>query len=44
MKIVRVHAHHLDNIPVQTPPFRKMPDTTPAFMIEVATDTGVVGW
>ena len=44
MKIVKVKAHHLDNIPVETPPFRAVPDTTPAFMIEVETDEGHVGW
>jgi L-alanine-DL-glutamate epimerase-like enolase superfamily enzyme len=44
MKIVKVHCHHLENIPVQPPPFREVPNTTPAFMIEVETDTGVTGW
>lgn len=44
MKITRVEAHHLDNIPIQPPPFRKLPNVEEALMVEVETDGGIVGW
>src|SRR3546814_8085736 len=44
MKIARVRAHHLDNIPIQPPPFRNLPNVERAILVEIETDGGIVGW
>ena len=44
MKIGRVLAHNLQNIPIQPPPFRKLPNVEKALMLEIETDEGIVGW
>jgi len=44
MKIGRVRAHNLVNIPITPPPFRKLPDVQQALLVEIETDEGHVGW
>jgi len=44
MKIGRVRAHNLQNIPIQPPPFRKLPNVEKAIMVEIETDDGLIGW
>lgn len=44
MKIARVQAHHLANIPIQPPPFRKLPDVEHALIVEIETDDGLIGY
>ncbi|TCR64625.1 mandelate racemase/muconate lactonizing enzyme family protein [Bosea sp. BK604] len=44
MKIARVQAYHLTNIPITPPPFRKLPNVEQAIMVEIETDDGLVGW
>jgi len=44
MKIGRVRAHRLMNIPIQPPPFRKLPNVEKAIMVEIETDDGLIGW
>ena len=44
MKIVRIEAHHLANIPIQPPPFRKLPDVEHALIVEIETSDGLVGY
>ncbi|WP_266064873.1 mandelate racemase/muconate lactonizing enzyme family protein [Brucella intermedia] len=43
-KIARVEAHRLENIPIQTPPFRDLPNKEGATLLEIETSDGVVGW
>ncbi|WP_457090422.1 mandelate racemase/muconate lactonizing enzyme family protein [Microvirga sp. P5_D2] len=44
MKIARVEAHYLDNIPITPPPFRKLPNVERTVMVEIETNDGLVGW
>ncbi len=44
MKIVRIEAHHLGNIPIQPPPFRKLPNVEHALIVEIETSSGIVGY
>jgi len=44
MKIARVQAFDLRNIPIQPPPFRKVPDVENIILVSVETDDGLVGW
>ncbi|VFR43009.1 Muconate cycloisomerase [plant metagenome] len=44
MKIVRIEAHHLANIPIQPPPFRKKPDVEHALVVEIETSDGHIGY
>lgn len=44
MRIKQVSAHLLGNIPVQTPPFRNVPDKASAVILEIVTESGHVGW
>jgi len=44
MKIESIKAHLLKNIPVETPPFRDVPNKHSTVLLEVTTDTGHVGW
>lgn len=44
MKITRVEAHHLNNIAIEPPPFRKLPNTEEIVLVEIETDEGAVGW
>lgn len=44
MKIIRVEAHHLANIPIQPPPFRKLPDVEHCLLLEIETETGIIGY
>lgn len=44
MKIVRLEAHHLANIPIQPPPFRKLPNKEHVLLLEIETDTGIIGY
>jgi L-rhamnonate dehydratase len=44
MKIAQVQAHYLDNIPIQPPPFRKVPNVEHALLVEITTDQGLTGW
>lgn len=44
MRIRRVEAHYLENIPVQPPPLRGVPSSTSALLVEVETSSGIVGW
>ncbi|MGC7403185.1 mandelate racemase/muconate lactonizing enzyme family protein [Pandoraea pneumonica] len=44
MKIVRFEAHHLANIPIQPPPFRKLPNVEHALILEIETSDGHIGY
>lgn len=44
MKIARVEAHYLANIPITPPPFRKLPNVEQTVLVEIETDEGLVGW
>jgi L-alanine-DL-glutamate epimerase-like enolase superfamily enzyme len=44
MKIARVEAHYLANIPITPPPFRSLPDREQTVMVEIETEDGLVGW
>ncbi len=44
MKIARIQAYNLKNIPIETPPFRKVPNVENALLVAVETDDGLVGW
>lgn len=44
MKIARIEAHHLANIPIRPPPFRKLPDKEHALVVEIETDDGLIGY
>lgn len=44
MKISKVRAHRLVNIPIEPPPFRPVPNTADAVLVEVVTDEGISGW
>jgi L-rhamnonate dehydratase len=44
MKIARIEAHNLQNIPIEPPPFRKVPNVEDALLIEIETDDGHIGW
>lgn len=44
MKIARVEAHFLDNIPITPPPFRDLPNVERTILVEIETDQGHVGW
>jgi L-rhamnonate dehydratase len=44
MKIVRIEAHHLANIPIQPPPFRKLPNVEHALIVEIETAEGIIGY
>ncbi|AYM14731.1 MULTISPECIES: mandelate racemase/muconate lactonizing enzyme family protein [Agrobacterium] len=43
-KIARIEAHKLQNIPIQTPPFRTLPNNEGALLLEIETNDGVIGW
>ncbi|MDP2948044.1 MAG: mandelate racemase/muconate lactonizing enzyme family protein [Chloroflexota bacterium] len=43
MKICRVEANHLENIPITPPPARKEPSRGEMTIVEVETDSGIVG-
>lgn len=43
-KIVRIEAHALANIPIQSPPFRDRPNKEGALLLEIETSDGVIGW
>lgn len=44
MKIVRVEAYHLANIPTDPPPMRPLPNSANITIVEVETDDGVIGY
>ncbi|MFE3116267.1 mandelate racemase/muconate lactonizing enzyme family protein [Streptomyces niveus] len=44
MIITKLQAHHLREIPIQSPPYRDLPDRTRALLVEVTTDDGLTGW
>lgn len=44
MKIAKVEAHYLANIPIKPPPFRELPNKEQAILMEIATDDGLTGW
>lgn len=44
MKIARIEAHHIANIPIQPPPFRKLPNVEHALIVEIETEEGITGW
>lgn len=44
MKIARVEAHYIANIPITPPPFRKLPNTEQTILVEIETDDGLIGW
>ncbi|MDF2995007.1 MAG: Muconate cycloisomerase [Xanthobacteraceae bacterium] len=44
MKIARVEAHHVANIPITPPPFRKLPNVEQTVLVEIETDDGLIGW
>ncbi|PQV54641.1 mandelate racemase/muconate lactonizing enzyme family protein [Paraburkholderia sp. BL21I4N1] len=44
MKIARLEAHHLANIPIQPPPFRKLPNAEHALIVEIETTDGLIGY
>lgn len=44
MKISRVEAHALANIPIQPPPFRKQPSVEKAILLEIEAADGTLGW
>ena len=44
MKIARIEAHHLENIPIEPPPFRELPNVEDALLVEIETTDGIVGW
>lgn len=44
MKIIDVTAYNIQNVPVQTPPYRKVPAVGSALLIKVVADNGIVGW
>lgn len=44
MKIARLEAHHLANIPIQPPPFRKLPNVEHALILEIETTDGLIGY
>lgn len=44
MKIARVEAFRIANVPVDPPPFRTGPSTSSAVIVKVETDDGVTGW
>jgi L-rhamnonate dehydratase len=44
MKIARVEAHFVANIPITPPPFRDLPNVEQTILIEIETDDGIVGW
>lgn len=43
-KIARLEIHQLKNIPIQPPPFRDLPKTEGAMLLEIETSDGVSGW
>ena len=43
-KIVRIELHNLKNIPITPPPYRELPKTEGALLLEVETSDGIVGW
>ena len=44
LKIASVQAHKLANIPIQPPPFRKLPNKEGALLLRIETNEGHVGW
>ncbi len=44
MKIKRVEASYLTNIPITPPPLLKEPSRTTALIVEVETDDGIIGY
>jgi L-rhamnonate dehydratase len=44
MKIARLEAHHLANIPIQPPPFRALPNKEHAILVEIETTDGLIGY
>lgn len=44
MKISRLRAHRLDDVPMQPPPLHDAPSSTSVVLIEVETDDGLTGW
>lgn len=44
MKIARVEAHYIANIPITPPPFRSLPNTEKTILVEIETEDGLVGW
>jgi L-rhamnonate dehydratase len=44
MKIARVEAHHVANIPITPPPFRKLPNVEQTVLVEIETDDSLIGW
>lgn len=44
MKIEHITAYYLTNIPVETPPFREVPNRNSSVLLEIKADTGHVGW
>ncbi|MDP2949371.1 MAG: mandelate racemase/muconate lactonizing enzyme family protein [Chloroflexota bacterium] len=44
MKVCRVEAHRLEEVPITPPPFRKDPSTGSMTVVEVETDSGIVGY
>ena len=44
MRIVRVEAIYLDDIPIAAPPFREGPNRAKTIIVEVENDKGMVGY
>jgi L-alanine-DL-glutamate epimerase-like enolase superfamily enzyme len=44
LKIKRVEASYLTNIPITPPPLLKEPSRTTALIVEVETDDGIIGY
>lgn len=43
-KIARVTARQLKNIPIQSPPFRELPNKEGALLLQIETSDGIIGW
>jgi L-rhamnonate dehydratase len=44
MRIVRVEASHLANVPIPPPPLLSDPDRTSVLIVEIETDDGLIGY
>ncbi|MBK36839.1 MAG: mandelate racemase/muconate lactonizing protein [Gemmatimonadetes bacterium] len=44
MKITRVEAIHLANVPTEPPPMRPLPNSANLTIVEVETDEGIIGY
>lgn len=44
MRIAKVKAHRLQNIPIRPPPFRENPSRATAIVLQIETESGLTGW